>query len=207
MEKLDLSKLYKSYYTATAKPALVQIEAARYLSIVGKGDPSGEEYADNLQALYSTAYGIKFWYKEKKQDFVVAKLEGLWWFDEAKYKDIPMADSPTQIPRSEWHYRMLIRLPKYVTAAIIQQIADEIAAKKQILLAKKVELYEMEEGKCIQMLHIGPFDKEQESLRQIMQFSEAHQLQRNGLHHEIYLSDFRKTTPEKLKTILREPVK
>ncbi len=207
MEKLDLGKQYKAYYTATTKPALVQIEAAKYLSIVGKGDPSGTEYADNLQALYATAYGIKFWYKAQKQDFVVAKLEGLWWFDEAKYKDIPMADSPTQIPRSEWHYRMLIRLPEYVTIEAIQQIADEVATKKQITLAKKVELYEMEEGKCIQMLHIGPFDKEPESLKQIMRFSEAHQLVRNGLHHEIYLSDFRKTAPEKLKTILREPVK
>lgn len=207
MEKLDLGKLYKSYYTATAKPALVEIEAAKYLSIAGKGDPSSSVYADTLQALYSMAYGIKFWYKVQKQDFVVAKLEGLWWFDEARYKDIPMADSPTEIPRSEWHYRMLIRLPAYVTAAIIQQVSDEVATKKQIPLAKKVELYEMEEGKCIQMLHIGPFDKEPESLKQIMQFSQTHQLERNGLHHEIYLSDFRKTAPEKLKTILREPVK
>ncbi|RFS15637.1 GyrI-like domain-containing protein [Emticicia sp. C21] len=207
MEKLDLGKQYKAYYIATTTPALVEIEAAKYLSIVGKGDPSGEEYAATLQALYATAYGVKFWYKAQKQDFVVAKLEGLWWFDEAKYKDIPMADSPTQIPRSEWHFRMLIRMPEYVTIKAVQQIAEEVTAKKQIALARQVELYEMQEGKCVQMLHIGPFDKEPESLQQIMQFSEAHQLQRNGLHHEIYLSDFRKTVPEKLKTILREPVK
>jgi hypothetical protein len=207
MEKLDLGKLYKSYYTATTKPGLVEIEAAKYLSIVGKGDPSGADYATTLQALYATAYGIKFWYKAQKQDFVVANLEGLWWFDETQYKTTTMADAPKQIPRSEWHYRMLIRLPEYVTAEVIRQVVDEVATKKQISLAKNVELYNMEEGKCTQMLHIGPFDKEPESLKQIMQFSEAHQLERNGLHHEIYLSDFRKTAPEKLKTILREPVK
>ena len=207
MEKLDLTRQYKSYYTATTKPALVDIEAAKFLSIVGKGDPSHPDYAATLQALYATAYGIKFRYKAQNQDFVVAKLEGLWWFDEDRYKDISMTDAPTQIPRYEWHYRMLIRLPEYVTADIIQQISEEAVAKKQIALAKNVELYEMEEGKCVQMLHIGPFDKEPETLLQIQEFSETHQLQRNGLHHEIYLSDFNKTAPEKLRTLLREPVK
>ncbi|MBA4852850.1 GyrI-like domain-containing protein [Emticicia sp. BO119] len=207
MEKLDLSKQYKAYYTATTKPAFVEIEAAKYLSVSGKGDPSHPDYASTLQALYGTAYGVKFWYKAQKQDFVVAKLEGLWWFDETQYKAISMAYAPTQIPRSEWYYRMLIRLPEYVTAEVIQRIADEVTEKKQIALVKQVELYEMQEGKCVQMLHVGPFDKEPESLQQILQFSEAHQLQKNGLHHEIYLSDFRTTAPEKLRTILREPVK
>ena len=207
MEKLDLSKQHKAYYTATTTPTLVDIEAAKFLSIVGKGDPSHPDYAATLQALYATAYRIKFRYKAQNQDFVVAKLEGLWWFDEAMYKDISMTDAPTKIPRSEWHYRMLIRLPEYVTTDVVQQLSEEVVTKKQITLAKKVELYEMREGKCVQMLHIGPFDKEPESLLQIQEFSKIHQLQRNGLHHEIYLSDFNKTAPEKLRTILREPVK
>ncbi len=207
MEKLDLTKLYKSYYTATSKPALVEIEAAKYLSILGKGDPSHPDYAATLQALYATAYGIKFWYKAQKKDFVVAKLEGQWWYDELQYKDIAMADAPTQIPRSEWYYRMLIRLPEYVTEVAVQAIKDQVVSKKQITLAKQIELYEMQEGKCVQMLHIGPFDKEPETLQKMLEFSEANNLERNGLHHEIYLSDFNKTAPEKLRTILREPVK
>lgn len=207
MEKLDLSKQYKAYYTATTKPTLVEIEAAKYLSILGKGDPSHSDYQTSLQALYTTAYGVKFWYKAQNQDFVVAKLEGLWWFDEAQYKAVSMADAPTQIPRSEWQYRMLVRMPKYVTAEVVQHIKEVATTKKQIALAMQVELYEMQEGKCVQMLHVGPFDKEPESLQQIQQFSETHQLQKNGLHHEIYLSDFNKTAPEKLRTILREPVK
>ncbi|RYU94626.1 GyrI-like domain-containing protein [Emticicia agri] len=207
MEKLDLSKQYKAYYTATTKPALVEIDAARYLSIVGKGDPSHPDYAATLQALYATTYRLKFYYKAQKKDFVVAKLEGLWWFDEALYKDVSMADAPVRIPRSEWHYRMLIRMPEYVTAEVVEQIRKEVVEKKQIALANQVGLYEMHEGKCVQLLHIGPFDKEPESLQQLMQFSEANQLQKNGFHHEIYLSDFNKTAPEKLRTILREPVK
>jgi hypothetical protein len=207
MEKLDLSRLYKSYYTATTKPVLVEIEAAKYLSILGKGDPSHPDYATTLQALYATVYGVKFWYKAQNQDFVVAKLEGLWWYDEEKYKEVKVSDAPTKIPRSEWQYRMLIRLPEYVTEEIVQHIKDEVVSKKQITLAKQLEIYEMQEGKCVQMLHVGAFEKEPESLYLIQQFSEAHQLQKNGLHHEIYLSDFNKTAPEKLRTILREPVK
>lgn len=207
MEKLDLSKRYKAYYTATTKPALVEIEAAKFLSILGKGDPSHPDYRLTLQALYATAYGLKFKYKAQNQDFVVAKLEGLWWYDEEQYKGVSMNDAPTQIPRSEWHYRMLIRMPEYVTAEAVKKMTEEVVSKKQIALAQNVELYEMHEGKCVQMLHVGPFDKEPESLAQIKQFTDAHQLQRNGLHHEIYLSDFNKTAPEKLRTILREPVK
>ncbi len=207
MEKLDLGKQYKAYYTATTKPALVQIEAAKFLSIVGKGDPSGPEYTSTLQALYATAYGVKFRYKAQKQDFVVAKLEGQWWYNEAQYKGVAMDNAPTLIPRSEWYYRMLIRLPEYVTPEVVQNISNEVATKKQIALAKQVHLYEMQEGKCVQMLHIGPFDKESETLQQIMAFSKSNKLERNGLHHEIYLSDFNKTAPEKLRTILREPVK
>jgi hypothetical protein len=207
MEKLDLARQYKAYYTATSKPALINIEAAKYLYVLGKGDPSHPGYAATLQALYASAYGIKFWYKARKQDFVVAKLEGQWWFDESEYKGVGAADAPKQIPRSEWYYRMLIRLPEYVTEEIILKITDEVAVKKQIALAKQVRLFEMQEGKCVQMLHVGPFYKEPESLLLIQQFCEAHQLQKNGLHHEIYLSDFNKTPPEKLRTILREPVK
>lgn len=207
MEKLDLSKHYKAYYTATAKPELVDIKAAKYLSVLGKGDPSHPDYAATLQALYATAYAVKFWYKAQKQDFVVAKLEGQWWYDEAQYKGVSMDNAPTLIPRSEWYYRMLIRLPEYVTPEVVQNITNEVATKKQIALAKQVHLYEMQEGKCVQMLHIGPFDKEPETLQQILAFSKANKLERNGLHHEIYLSDFNKTAPEKLRTILREPVK
>jgi hypothetical protein len=207
MEKLDLTKLYKSYYTAKPKPELAEIEAARFLSITGKGDPSSAKFAENIQALYATAYAIKFFYKGKGKDFAVAKLEGLWWFDETKYTEITADGAPKEVPRSEWEYRLLIRLPDFVTADAIAQAKELVATKKKITLAQTIELYPMHEGNVVQMLHIGPFETEPESLQKILQFCTANGLTKNGLHHEVYLSDFRKTPPQKLKTILREPVK
>lgn len=207
MTKLDLTKEYKAYYTAKGKPELLTIGKAQFLLIPGKGDPSGQAYADKLQALYSVAYAVKFLYKAMDKDFVVAKLEGLWSFDENKYAGLSADEAPLKIPRSEWNYKMLIRMPDFVTREQLEQAVKTVVNKKQISLAAEVEWFEMEEGKVVQILHKGPFSEEPETLKQIMAFCEEHQLGKNGLHHEIYLSDPRKTAPEKLKTILREPVK
>ncbi len=94
LEKTDLSRAYKNYYKATAHPELVDIAPAQFISITGQGDPGGADYAARLEALYSVAYTLKFRFKNQGQDFVVAKLEGLWWFDEERYKGIPMAETP-----------------------------------------------------------------------------------------------------------------
>lgn len=206
MNKLDLTKKYKAYFTAKTKPNLVTIEAAHFISITGKGDPGGPEFTSHIQALYPIAYAIKFIHKAQNNDFTVSKLEGLWWFDENKYpgKNITTA---TEVPRCEWEYRLLIRMPEFVTAKDLETARETVSVKKDVPLAARVEFYKMNEGRCVQMMHVGPFSKEPESLLQIAAFSEQHKLERNGLHHEIYLSDFRKTAPEKLKTILREPVK
>lgn len=207
MDKLDLTKQYISYYKAKTKPELVEIGPAAFLSITGEGDPSGPVFAERIQALYASAYTLKFIYKAQAKDFVVAKLEGLWWYDQARYAEVTMDDAPTAIPRSDWQYRLLIRLPEYISAADVQQAVEEVSLKKGIVLAREVSLHQLHEGKCVQLLHVGPFDKEPETLAQIGAFCKEHGFQQNGLHHEIYLSDFRKTAPEKLKTILREPVK
>ncbi len=206
MDKLDLSKKYRSYYSAKNRPELVVIEPSQYISITGKGDPSGKPFADNIAALYSTAYVIKFACKANGQDFVVAKLEGLWWFDENRFAGKTI-DTSVEVPRSEWEYRLLIRMPDFVTETDVQTAIETVVDRKGITLAKNVTWYTMHEGTCVQILHVGPFDTEPETLRIIGAFTEANKLSRNGKHHEIYLSDFRKTAPEKLKTILREPVK
>jgi hypothetical protein len=98
-------------------------------------------------------------------------------------------------------------MPDYVTKHDVKSAAETVVAKKQIQLAGDVEFYTMAEGKTVQMLHVGPFDKEPETLKEMKTCMQAHNFKKNGLHHEIYLSDFRKTAPEKLRTILREPVK
>lgn len=206
MNKLDLTKKYKQYYTAKLQPELVRIEPAQFISICGKGDPSGRPFAERIEALYSTVYALKFIYKAKEKDFTVSKLEGLWWFDEKKFPGKNIHTS-VEVPRSEWEYRLLIRLPEFVDETIIQEVKISVANKKNIRLAGQIEFYEMNEGTCIQILHIGPFSTELTSLKKLEVFSTANKLSRNGLHHEIYLSDFRRTEPDKLKTILREPVK
>ena len=205
MDKLDLSKKYKRYFTAKTTPEIIEIEPARFLSITGKGDPSEPAFASNITALYSTAYVIKFAFKAKGMDFIVSKLEGLWWYDENKFPGKTM-ETAVDVPRSEWQYKLLIRLPDYVSEPAITSAIDTVITKKNIQLAKAVSFFEMTEGKSVQMLHVGPFSTEIETLKKLGSFITANNFGRNGLHHEIYLSDFRKTPPDKLKTILREPV-
>lgn len=206
MKKLDLSKEYKNYYSAKTQPELIEIEAVSYISITGKGDPNGTLFAEHLAALYPVAYGLKFHAKELGRDFVVPKLEALWDFDEQKYGSVSMEDAPLKIPRSEWSYRLLIRLPDFIRRETVEFIKEQVDAKKQSDHIRKVELFEMPAKKAVQMLHIGPFEKEVETLKELKQFIDKHQFGKGGLHHEIYLNDYRKTAPEKLRTILRETV-
>jgi len=205
MEKPDLSKEYKTYYTAKTKPELVTIEKAYFLSICGKGDPSAPAFAERIEALYTTGYTIKFAFKARGKDFVVARLEGLWWYDQERYGGLTMNEAPVKIPREEWEYRLLIRMPAFVSEQDVVSAVD-VAQKKGIALASDISFFELEEGKCVQMLHVGPFDKEVETLQVMKGFMDEKGLRQNGLHHEIYLSDFRKVEAGKLRTILREPV-
>lgn len=206
MEKLDLTKKYKAYYTAKSTPEFVEVEEVNYLAIKGVGDPSQQEFTNKVQTLYAVAYTIKFVFKMRKKDFVVPKLEGLWWFDEEKYGGVSISEAPKIIKREEWQYRLLIRLPDFAEEADVTNASEEVGQKKKLTMASSVEFYKMREGKSIQILHVGSFDKEPETLRQLEAFIHSKNLKKNGVHHEIYLSDFRKTPPEKLKTILREPV-
>ncbi|WP_423146102.1 GyrI-like domain-containing protein [Rubrolithibacter danxiaensis] len=207
MEKFNLSKAYKSYYSAKNEPELVQVEAAQFLSVRGKGDPSEKIFELKIKALYSIAYAVKFILKARESDFIVAKLEALWWFDEEKYKEITITEAALKVPRAEWEYRLLIRMPDFVTREDIENAIETVFWKKKMLLAREVELFSMNEGKSVQMLHTGPFNKEVETLAKMNEFMQKHKLMKSGLHHEIYLSDFAKTAPGKLKTILREPIK
>ena len=207
MSKLDLTKTDKTYYKAKTSPEILHIEKTNYISITGKGNPSGKEFLEKIQALYGTAYILKFMLKAVNNDFVVPKLEALWSFDTEKYAAISMDEAPLKIPRTEWNYRIMIRMPDFVTKKQTEEVINTAINKKQIELAKSIEFYEMAEGKVIQILHIGPFEDEPQTLKKIQEFSIENNLQQNGLHHEIYLSDFRKTAPEKLKTLLRERVK
>ncbi len=206
MRKIDLSKKYKSYYTAQPTPELVTIEPATFLSIKGKGDPCQQPFADAVHALYATAYGIKYLCKLWEKDFVTPKLEGLWSYDKAIYHDVSLSEAPLKIPRTDWTYTLLLRLPDFVWEKEITQAIDVARLKKKILPQQEIFVQEIPSHQAVQILHIGPYEKEVESLEKVTDFMSTHDLTKKGMHHEIYLSDFRKTVPEKLKTILREPI-
>ncbi|UGU15065.1 GyrI-like domain-containing protein [Sinomicrobium kalidii] len=207
MEKLNLVKAYKKYYTAAAQPEITVTGPVQYLSITGKGDPSAPEFTERIQALYATAYAVKFIFKKQNRDFVVPRLEGLWWYDENRFPGISLTGPAAEVPREEWFYRLLIRMPDYVLQKETEEAVSSTLAKKGFPAIGEVHLFRMHEGKSVQILHTGPFSTEHRSLKQIASFVREYGLKKNGHHHEIYLSDFRKTSPEKLKTILREPVK
>ncbi len=207
MEKTDLLKQYKAYYSATAKPVLSRTGPVSYISVRGKGDPSGPAFAENVAALYKTAYTIKAHCKGQQKDFTVPKLEGLWWYDAKKYGAHTMAAAPGHIPREEWEYRLLIRMPGFVRAEMLAMAREKILSLKKMKSAAEIEWFVLDEGDVIRVLHTGTFATEPETLKKVQDFMEEMGRVRNGLHHEIYLSDFRKTAADRLKTILCEPVK
>jgi hypothetical protein len=199
MAKLDLTKEYKSYYKAGKKPEVVEFQEATYLSIEGRGEPAGEVFVSKVEALYPLAYGIKKICKEQGNDFGVPKLEGLWWV---------VGDTPAlEVPRSEWCWKLLIRMPDFVTKEIIASVQPEVVKKKKNDLIQEISFEKIAEGKCVQIMHIGPYATEPETINSLMEFIAGNGLFVNGLHHEIYLSDPRKTEPSKMKTLIRYPVK
>ncbi|MCP4112307.1 MAG: hypothetical protein GY749_43415 [Desulfobacteraceae bacterium] len=199
MNKLDLVKEFKSYYKAKNKPEIVEFEKIPYLSIEGKGEPAGEVFTKAIEALYPLAYGVKKICKSQEKDFGVPKLEGLWWVK---------SDKPAlEVPRSEWYWKLLIRMPDFVTSEIVKTAKQEVFKKKGLDLIREIRFETVSEHKCIQIMHVGPYATEPETLEKMDIFMKENSFTKNGLHHEIYLSDPRKTAPEKMKTILRQPVK
>ncbi|HEC87472.1 MAG TPA: hypothetical protein ENI49_06395 [Thermoplasmatales archaeon] len=197
--KLDLTKEYKTYYTAKTTPEIVEIEEGKFLTIEGKGAPGGKEFQAKSSALYSLAYGVKMLMKKEDKDFTVAKLEGLWWVD---------FDKPyTEVPREEWMWKLLIRQPEFITTEIVEKARQEVIKKKKLKLVREIKFEKMKEGKCVQILHIGPYSTEPESLEKMYNLMKEKGLVYNGFHHEIYISDPRKVPEERLKTILRQPVR
>lgn len=181
--KLDLAKSDKLYYNAPKDPVLRTFETYNYLVVPGSGAPEGTEYTKAVELLYRTAYGAKKIAKADDQDFVVPKLEGLWWVE----SDQP----PLTVPRAQWHWKMMIRMPDFVTSEMVTGAALE----------------PFTEGDAIQAMHIGPYATEPETLARMEAFMSAEGLTMNGRHHEIYLSDPRKTQAAGNRTILRHPVK
>jgi hypothetical protein len=197
--KLDLVKEYKTYYTAKTNPELFEFNEIPFLTIAGKGEPGGEEFTSKVEALYSLAYGVKNIYKKQGKDFAVPKLEGLWWVNSDKLA--------LEVSREEWQWKLLIRLPDFVTLEAFEKTREEVFKKKRLELTKEIKFEEIKEGRSVQIMHVGPYSIESETIEKMRDFMKKNDLVENGLHHEIYLSDPRKMAPNKMKTILRQPVK
>ena len=205
----DFKKEYKEFYLPPAKPVIVIVPEANYIAVRGKGDPNDESgaYQQAIGVLYAVAYPLKMSYKtdhriEGFYDYVVPPLEGFWWqegVDGIDYSD-----------KSAFCWISVIRLPDFITRADFKW-AVEAASKKKKIDCSKAEFLTIDEGLCVQIMHIGPYDNEPGSVALMDKF-----LAENGyendmtdsrLHHEIYLSDARKVAPENWKTVIRHPIK
>lgn len=173
----------------------------QYLMIDGHGDPNtSAEYTDAVEALYPLAYKLKFASKELGRDFTVMPLEGLWWADD------PAAFTSAR-DKSQWSWTLMIMQPDWITAELFDAAFATVAAKDAPRSLGAVRLESLVEGRCVQTLHLGPFDEEGPTLANLHdEFIPAHGLRMSGRHHEIYLSDVRRVAPSKLRTILRQPV-
>jgi hypothetical protein len=197
--KLDLYSRHKNEYVANAKkPGLVRVGPARYLSISGRAAPGSDEFTRAIGALYNVAFTIKMARKFAGQDYTVTKLEGLWSLDD------PGAD-PSSLG-TIWNWELVIRVPTFINARNVRSTIDQLVAKGKDEAVRNVRLVDIREGECVQMLHVGPYTAERPTLDKMREFAELAGRRFDGRHHEIYLSDPRRVKPDKLRTILRQPL-
>ena len=205
----DFKKEYKEFYMPKNQPEIVTVPKTNYIAVRGKGDPNeeGGDYQAAIAVLYSVAYTLKMSYKTDYRiegffDYVVPPLEGFWWqegVDGIDYSD-----------KSTFCWISVIRLPDFITRKDFDW-AVETAAKKKKLDCSKAEFLILDEGLCVQIMHLGAFDNEPETVEIMNQYIAEHGYENDfsdtRIHHEIYLSDARKVAPEKWKTVIRHPIR
>lgn len=205
----DFKKEYKEFYMPKNKPEIVQVPVANYIAVRGQGDPNeeGGAYQKAIGVLYSLAYTLKMSYKtdykiEGFYQYVVPPLEGFWWQDGV--------DGVNYADKASFHWISVIRLPDFVTKKDLEW-AMETAARKKKLDCSSAEFLTVEEGLCVQIMHLGAFDEEPATVAIMDEFLEengyANDFSDTRLHHEIYMSDARKAAPEKWKTVIRHPIR
>lgn len=205
----DFKKAFKEYYMPKRKPELVEVPPMNYIAVRGEGNPNeeGGAYQAAIGVLYAVAYTLKMSYRgdyhiEGFFEYVVPPLEGFWWQEGVKGVDYTSKES--------FRWISVIRLPDFVTKADFDW-AVAAASKKKKLDCSQVEFLSIDEGLCVQMMHLGPYDDEPASVALmdafIAQEGYENDLSDTRLHHEIYISDARKTPPEKRKTVIRHPIK
>ena len=205
----DFKKEYKEFYLPKNKPQIVNVPKANYIAIRGQGNPNeeGGAYQRAISVLYAVAYTLKMSYKTDYKidgfyEYVVPPLEGFWWQDGIFGVDYSK--------KGEFNWISIIRLPDFITRENFDW-AVKTASEKKKIDCSCAEFFTVEEGLCVQIMHIGSFDDEPASLEKMDKYLEENGYEKDfsdtRLHHEIYLSDPRKSTSDKMKTVIRHPVK
>ena len=202
MKKIDYKKELKHLYLPSTKQCeLVEVPTMNFLMIDGAGDPNTTQaYEEAVEALYAVSYTLKFMIKKGEQavDYTVMPLEGLWW--------VPNMAEFSVSRKDKWLWTALIMQPEFVSAALVDAAIVETAEKKNPAALPRLRFKPYQEGLAAQIMHIGPYADEAPTIAKLHAFiaEQGHTLR--GKHHEIYLSDPRRTAPEKLKTVIRQPV-
>ena len=205
----DFKKEYKEIYMAKNKPQIVDVPRVNYIAVRGKGDPNEEngEYQKAISVLYAVAYTLKMSYKTDYRidgffEYVVPPLEGFWWQDNI--------DGVNYSDKSSFNWISVIRLPDFVTEKDFKWAVEAVEKKKK-LDCSSAEFLTVDEGLCVQIMHIGAFDDEPKTVAVMDKFLEdngyENDMNDKRFHHEIYMSDARKVSPEKWKTIIRHPIR
>lgn len=200
MKTIDLKKSLKPFYTASAsKPAIIDVPALKTLMVDGTGDPNGPAFQEAVGSLYSVAYTLKFSFKKERAiDYPVMALEGLW-----------CADDPAVFmsgKRDEWKWTIFIVLPDVVTRKDVAEAVAAVKKKAKFPRFPEVRFEKFAEGQAAQVMHIGPYAAEGPTIERLHKFIADEGYRLRGRHHEIYFGDPRRSAPEKLKTIIRQPV-
>ena len=200
--KLDLKKQYRELYLPSTKEcSVVDVPELQFLMIDGAGDPNtSDEYREALEALYAMSYTLKFLSKQTLGiDYVVMALEGLWWTED-------MADF-SEDDKSAWNWTSMIMQPSHLTKAHFEQAVEQVRAKKDPVALNRMRFQSFHEGLSVQIMHLGPYAEEAPTIARLHQFASDSGYRLQDKHHEIYLSDPRRAAPEKMRTVIRQPVK
>jgi hypothetical protein len=202
VQKIDFKKRLKQLYSAPAKvPVIVEVPPLSFIMIDGAGDPSSSPgFQAAVQALFAVAYNLKFMLKKGPSaiDYGVMPLEGIWWADDMS--------SFTRGNRELWRWTLMIMQPEQVTSRLFEESREQVAHKKNLPALPLMRLETYHDGLSTQILHVGPFSEEGPTIQRLHRFIHDHGYSLRGKHREIYLSDIRRAAPEKLKTIIRQPV-
>ncbi len=202
-KKLDYKKEFPDLYKPSLKtPIILKIPKMMFFMVDGTGDPNtSEEYKDVVQILYNISYTLKMKVIKKEtpsKDYVVPPLEGLWY--------MPKMDEWSMEDKDKWQWTMMIRIPDFIKDVQIKKAMKILKETKNPIFFSKLRYEQYNEGTCVQIMYLGPYDEEPPTIKKMHQFAKENGYNLNGHHHEIYLSDPRRVEPERLKTVLRQPI-